>query len=224
MNNIIKSLKFYCSRKAVTICAVMLASLLAMLTGLIVSKKTELFAAFGIISMCGISCLTAAILTAIYNERIQMYEIMSGYKPARIIFGRAAVCLSMALIFLTLTSVMCLIKSRSADMLERLILFWVMVIRSVLTVVFLSPLLKESSFGALLPMLLIMLCSSDLDAVARSPLSFFCYPQCFLLQGEITESFVIKVLASAVIVCGASYAVGFMTLKKKFDLEPKQIS
>lgn len=72
--------------------------------------------------------------------------------------------------------------------------------------------------------MLLMVNGSDMEALARSPLSLLCFGQCTLLVRDITESFVIKVIASAVVSCVIYYLIGYFTLKKKIELEPHSIS
>ena len=72
--------------------------------------------------------------------------------------------------------------------------------------------------------MLLMVNGSDTEALAHSPLSLLCFGQCTLLIRDITEGFVIKVIASAVVSCVIYYLIGYFTLKKKFDLEPHKFT
>ncbi len=224
MNNIISSQCFICKKRSFIISIILFSALLVMGLGLIMSKTAGMFfSAFGMVAMIFAAAVTAGILTSGYTERIQMYEIMAGFRPSQIILGKTVVCVSLTLIFLAGTAVMCMIKGGGEQMLERLLLYWVIVLRSVLCIVFLSPLLKESTAAAMFDAMLIMACGNDPDALNRSPVSLFGYPQCFMMQYELTEGFAVKVIISAVIACTICYITGYITLKRKFDLEPHSL-
>lgn len=169
------------------------------------------------------SALPVFLITYQYAERIQMYEIMAGFKPHQIIIGRTAAYLPFTLLFLIGFSVISLIFDNSAETGLRLVLFGVMTIRAVLGIVFLSPLFKESSFVPLFSIMLMMLSGTDPETLYHSPFSVFVYEQGCLLAGTITEGFIIKVIVSAVISCALYYCIGYITLKRKFDLEPHKL-
>ena len=73
-------------------------------------------------------------------------------------------------------------------------------------------------------MLLLIFGQSDLHAVAQSPLAVLCCGQCVSLGIEITEGFVIKIIATAIVSCIIYYLIGYFTLKMKFDLEPHKLT
>ena len=120
---------------------------------------------------------------------------------------------------------MVLVFDSSTETVQRLLLLSVICIRAVLCIVFLSPLLKESvvapTFSA---MLLMIYGSSELQEVARTPVSFLAFGQSVLLKLPVTEGYVVKVIASAVIACVIYYLIGYYTLKKKIDLEPHKLA
>lgn len=60
----------------------------------------------------------------------------------------------------------------------------------------------------------------SLEGFSHSVFSFTCFGQCGLLGGGVTYSFLAKVIISSVIACVVYYLIGYLTLKKKIDLEP----
>ena len=159
-----------------------------------------------------------------YIERIQMYEIMAGFAPHRIILGRTAVCLPITVVYLGCFTAVCLSFDSSADTVCKLLLFWVIGIRSVLNTVFLSPLTKESAFAPIGSCMLLMISDqSDINAVTQSPLALLCCGQCVSLGAELTNDFIVKVIVSAAVSCVICYFIGYITLKKKIDLEPRKL-
>ena len=188
-------------------------------------EASEAFPMVALIAMLIFTSVSAGILMYGYVERIQMYEIMSGFTPHQIILARTAICLPITAVFLGGFTIMCLCFDNSADMVRRLFLFWVIGIRSVLGVVFLSSLTKESAFAPIGSFMLLMIFGqSDIHAVVKSPLALLCCGQCVSLGVEITKGFVIKVVITAVVSCIIYYLIGYFTLKKKFDLEPHKLA
>lgn len=188
-------------------------------------ETTEALPSVALIAILLFTSVAAGILMYSYVERIQMYEIMAGCTPHQIILGRTAICLPITIIYLGGFTVMCLRFDSSPDMVRRLLLVWVIGIRSVLGVGFLSPLTKEGTFAPIGSFMLLLICSqSDIHAVAQSPLALLCCGQCVSLGTEITNAFVTKVIASAVISCMIYYLIGYFTLKKKFGLETRKIA
>lgn len=188
-------------------------------------QAMEALPSVALIAMLLFTSVAAGILMYCYVERIQMYEIMAGFTPHQIILGRTAICLPITIVYLGCFTVMCLCFDNSPDMVRRLLLFWVIGIRSVLSVVFLSPLTKGSAFAPIGSFMLLMIFNqSDIYAVAQSPIALLCCGQCVSLGIEITEGFVIKVVVTAVVACVIYYLIGYYTLKKKFDLEPHKLT
>ncbi len=139
--------------------------------------------------------------------------------------GKTIVCLPITMICLGCFSIMCLCFDSSSDMVRRLLLFWVIGIRSVLCIVFLSQLTKKSVLAPLGSiMLLLVFGQSDLYEVAHSPLALLCCGQCVSLGTEITNAFITKVIVSAVVSCVIYYLIGYLTLKKKIALELHQLT
>lgn len=188
-------------------------------------ETTEALPSVALIAMLLFTSVAAGILMYCYVERIQMYEIMAGCTPHQIILGRTAICLPITIVYLSGITVMCLCFDSSPDMVRRLLLFWFIGIRSVLGVVFLSPLTKISTFAPIGSFMLLLICSqSDIHAVAQSPLALLCCGQCVSLGTEITADFSMKIIVSAVIACVIYYLIGYFTLKKKIDLETHKLT
>ena len=188
-------------------------------------EATEALPSVALIAMLLFTSVAAGILMYCYVERIQMYEIMAGCTPHQIILGRTAICLPITIVYLGGFTVMCLCFDNSPDMVRRLLLFCMIGIRSVLSVVFLSPLTKGSAFAPIASFMLLMIFNqSDIHVVAQSPIALLCCGQCVSLGIEITEGFVIKVVATAIVACVIYYLIGYYTLKKKFDLEPHKLT
>ena len=116
------------------------------------------------------------------------------------------------------------INDRSPQTVERLLIYCILCVRATLCIVFLSPLLKIGTFAPVFSVMLLMLNGSDMEAVARSPLSLLCFGQCTLLVRDITDGFIIKVIVSAVVSCAIYYLIGYFTLQKKIDLEPHKFT
>lgn len=225
MNNIIYSQLFVCKRRIVSVLACLLSALLILAVGFLITENSrDAISQFGMFALFVIIMLPILPLSFCYCERIQMYEIMAGYRPHQIILGRTAVCLPFTIVILAVCTVICLLGDNSIESVQRLMLYWILAVRATLCIVFLSPLLKESVFVPLFSVMLMMIHGSDMEALSHSPISFLCFAQCTLLGLELTAGFMIKVIASSVISCVIYYIIGYMTLKKKFDLEPHPLS
>lgn len=225
MNNIIKSQVFIMKQKIVSLTAVFIAAVVVIVSGFLLNPNPrEAFSQPGFMAMFIILFIPVIVLCYSYSERIQMYEIMAGFRPHRIILGKTLVILPSVLAFLAAAAIVSLISDNSPQTVERLILYCILCVRGMLCIVFLSPLLKIGTFAPLFSVMLLTINGSDMEALARSPLSLLCFGQCTLLVRDITEGFVIKVIASAVVSCVIYYLIGYFTLKKKFDLEPHKFT
>lgn len=225
MNNIIRSQMMIAKQKIVSLTAVFIAAVVAIVTGFLLNPNSaEAFSQPGFMAMFIFLFIPVIVLCYSYSERIQMYEIMAGFRPHQIILGKTLVILPFAIAFLAAAAIVSLINDSSPQTVERLLLYCILCVRATLCVVFLSPLLKIGTFSPLFSMMLLMVNGSDMEALARSPLSLLCFGQCTLLVRDITDGFVIKVIVSAVVSCVIYYLIGYFTLKKKIELEPHPIS
>ena len=231
MNNIIKSQRLLMKRYIFLICVLFLAALVsitirAFTKGGIQSLSTQTLAAGSIYAIALISFIPTLAISFGYTQRIQMYEIMAGFRPHQIMLGKAFVYLPVTLLYLVSVLAVYLISDSSSEMIRILILFCLLCIRFTLCVIFLSPLLKESTFAPLFSVMLLMIMQiydeiyGSVERFSHSVFSFTCFGQCALLGGEITDSFMAKVIISSVIACVIYYFIGYLTLKKKIDLEP----
>lgn len=225
MNNIIRSQLFIMKQKVVSLTAIFIAAVVVMLAGFLLNPNPgDAFSQPGFFSMFIVLFIPVMVITYCYSERIQMYEIMAGFRPHQIILGKTLVILPPLLAFLAAAAIISLINDSSPQTVERLLLYCILCVRATLCIIFLSPLLKIGTFSPIFSVMLLMVNGSDMEALARSPLSLLCFGQCTLLVRDITESFVIKVIASAVVSCVIYYLIGYFTLKKKFDLEPHKFT
>ncbi len=225
MNNIIRSQMFIMKHKAVPLTAAFLSALLAMACGFMLNQNpAEAFSQPGFMAMFIVLFIPVIVLCYSYSERIQMYEIMAGFRPHKIIFGKLIALMPVLLLYLAAAIIISMMNDSSPQTVTRLILYCILCIRGMLCVVFLSPLLKLGSFAPLFSVMLLMTNGSDMEALSHSSLSFLCFGQCALLVRDITDSFMIKVIVSAVVSCVIYYLIGYFTLKKKIDLEPHQLT
>ena len=65
--------------------------------------------------------------------------------------------------------------------------------------------------------------SVDTEALLHSPVSYLAFGQCRLLGQTAHDEPLIKVAATAVAACVIYYFIGYLTLKKKFQLEPSKM-
>ena len=225
MNNIIRSHMFIMKHKAVSLTATFLSALLAMVCGFLLNQNpAEAFSQHCFTAMFIFLFVPVIVLCYSYSERIQIYEVMAGFRPHQIILGKVIVLMPVLLIYLAAAVVISIINDSSPQTVTRLILYCILCVRGMLCVVFLSPLLKLGSFAPLFSVMLLTINGSDMEALSHSSLSFLCFGQCTLLARDITDGFVIKVILSAVISCVIYYLIGYFTLKKKIALEPHQLT
>lgn len=225
MNNIIKSHIFIMKQKIVSLTTIFIAAVVVMVTGFLLNPNLgEAFSQTGSMAMFIVLFIPVMVITYCYSERIQMYEIMTGFRPHQIILGKTLVILPSVLAFLAAAAIVSLISDNSPQAMGRLLLYCVLCVRAALCIVFLSPLLKICTFAPLFSVMLLMVNGSDMEALARSPLSLLCFGQCTLLVHDITEGFVIKVIVSAVVFCTIYYLIGYFTLKKKIYLKTHLIN
>ena len=225
MNNIMRSQMFIMKQKIVSLTAVFIAAVVAIVTGFLLNPNlAEVFSQPGFMAMFIFLFIPVIVLCYSYSERIQMYEIMAGFRPHQIILGKTLVILPFAIAFLAAAAIVSLISDNSPQTVERLLIYCILCIRATLCIVFLSPLLKIGTFAPVFSVMLLMLNGSDMEAVARSPLSLLCFGQCTLLVRDITDGFMIKVIVSAVVSCAIYYLIGYFTLQKKIDLEPHKFT
>ena len=225
MNNIMRSQMFIMKQKIVSLTAVFIAAVVAIVTGFLLNPNlAEVFSQPVFFAMFIFLFIPVIVLCYSYSERIQMYEIMAGFRPHQIILGKTLVILPFAIAFLAAAAIVSLISDNSPQTVERLLIYCILCIRATLCIVFLSPLLKIGTFAPVFSVMLLMLNGSDMEAVARSPLSLLCFGQCTLLVRDITDGFMIKVIVSAVVSCAIYYLIGYFTLQKKIDLEPHKFT
>ena len=225
MNNIMRSQMFIMKQKIVSLTAVFIAAVVVSVTGFLLNPNlAEAFSQPGFMAMFIFLFIPVIVLCYSYSERIQMYEIMAGFRPHQIILGKTLVILPFAIAFLAAAAIVSLISDNSPQTVERLLIYCILCVRATLCIIFLSPLLKIGTFAPVFSVMLLMVNGSDMEALAHSPLSLLCFGQCTLLVHDITEGFVIKVIASAVVSCVIYYLIGYFTLKKKIELEPHPIS
>lgn len=225
MNNIIKSQMFIIKQKSVSLTAVFIAAVVAIVTGFLLNQNAaEVFSQPGLMALFVVLFIPVIVLCYSYSERIQMYEIMAGFRPHQIIFGKLITLMPVLLLYLAVTIAISIMNDSSPQTVTRLILYCILCIRGILCIVFLSPLFKLGSFAPLFSVMLLTINGSDMEALSHSPLSFLCFGQCALLVCDITDGFVIKVIVSAVVSCAIYYLIGYFTLKKKIALEPHQLT
>ena len=86
MNNIIKSQMFIMKHKAVSLTAAFVSALLAMSCGFLLNQNSaEAFSQAGLMALFIVLFSPVIVLCYSYSERIQMYEIMAGFRPHKII-------------------------------------------------------------------------------------------------------------------------------------------
>ena len=231
MNNIVKSQFLLLKRYIFLVCGIIIAAPVSVMIGAftkggIQNLSTQTLAAGSIYAIALISFIPILAIGFGYTQRIQMYEIMAGFRPHQIMLGKALVYLPVTLIYLVSVLAVYLISDISSEMIRILILFCLLCIRFTLCVIFLSPFLKESTFAPLFSVIVLMIMQiyveiyGSVEKFSHSVFSFTCFGQCALLGGEITDSFMAKVIISSVIACIVYYLIGYITLKKKIDLEP----
>ena len=225
MNNIIRSQMFIMKHKAVSLTAAFVSALLAMACGFLLNQNAaEVFSQPGLMALFIVLFIPVIVLCYSYSARIQMYEVMAGFRPHKIIFGKVITLMPVLFLYLAAAIIISMMNDSSPQNVTRLILYCILCVRGMLCVVFLSPLLKLGSFAPLFSVMLLTINGSDMEALSHSPLSFLCFGQCALLVRDITDGFVIKVILSAVISCVIYYLIGYFTLKKKIALEPHQLT
>ena len=225
MNNITKCQVLIMKHRAVSLIVTFLSALLVIFFGTMLSDDpAEAISQPGFMAMFIFLFIPVIVICYSYTVRIQMYEVMSGFSPQKIILGKVIAFLPVLLLYLAAVSVITIMNDSSSQTVTRLILYCILCVRGMLCVVFLSPLFKMGSFAPLFSIMLLTINGSDMDALSRSPLSLLCFGQCVLIVRDITEGFVIKVIASAVVSCVIYYLIGYFTLKKKFDLEPHKFT
>lgn len=225
MNNIIKTQMFIMKQKIVSLTAVFIAAVVVIVSGFLLNPNpAETLTQPGFMAMFIVLFIPIMVISYSYSERIQMYEIMAGFRPHQIILGKTLVILPPLLAFLAASAIVSLINDSSQQTLERLLLYCILCVRATLCIVFLSPVLKIGTFAPVFSVMLLMVNGSDTEALAHSPLSLLCFGQCTLLIRDITDGFVIKVIISAIVSCTIYYLIGYFTLKKKIELELHPIS
>lgn len=231
MNNIVKSQRFLMKRYMFLVCGLVIAALVSVMIeafakGGIQNLSPQTLAAGSIFAIALISFTPTLAISFGYTQRIQIYEIMAGFRPYQIMLGKALVYLPVTLIYLVSVLAVYLISDSNSEMIRILTLFCLLCIRFTLCVIFLSPLLKESTFAPLFSVMVLMIMQiyseiyGSVEKFSHSVFSFTCFGQCALLGGEITDSFMAKVIMSSVIASVIYYLIGYLTLKKKIDLEP----
>lgn len=235
MNNLIKAewFRYMKTSKTTTVMLVFLALILTLFT---VNADDGTFAPLSSVILSnrgtmGIFCVLSIIILSITNgyiNRTQIYEVMAGNPPSRIILSRVAVYVPfITAVYLIPTLIIYLLFNHSAEMIQTLILFSVLYFRAMLTSIFLSPLLKESSFAPAFLNIMFLIPKGLFDtaqAYSDSIFGFTGFGQLSLLSEGITLEFTAKILITSVISCIICYFIGYFTLKKKFDLEPHPLA
>ncbi len=231
MNNIIKSQRLICKKNIIWIAELLLITLFFSFVNVfseegISGLSLQTLAGGSFIPIVLMGFIPTLVIGFSYTQRIQMYEIMAGFRPHQIMLGKAAVYLPITVAYLAVVTAVYLIADSSTDMIRLLILFWMLCLRFTLCVIFLSPLLKEQIFMPMFSITVLMAMpiyveiDGSLEGFSHSVFSFTCFGQCGLLGGGVTYSFMAKVIISSVIACVVYYLIGYLTLKKKIDLEP----
>ena len=220
MKNIFKTQLYLCKQRKGLIGVIWLVAVVAFI--LLLFLKDNAADVFGnsVLPMFIISALPAFMIAYNYTEKIQIYEITSGYKPHEIVFGKTLAYLPFTISFLVAVFIASLIRFGAAS-LTFIPLFCILTIRMTLCVIFLSTLTKG---GAWIPLLSGMVATffKDTQALQNSPVSFLAAGQCALLNQPIDNAFILKVVISSIVACVIYYVVGHMVVKKKFDLEPRK--
>lgn len=227
MNNIIRAQdvllgknKRYLGALLIALCTI-LAGVLNIegleIKGLKYIEVSHLVVASGYV-LCFVGIFACCILTIGYTSRVQMYEIMAGYSPREVLFGKAFFVIKwLCSLFLIPMSVVCLIGDQSPEMLTVIMIYWVLCIRFSLVCIFLSPLLKKESFVCIFSVM-VMMFSENPAAIQHSFISWFSFAQCLLLTMDITSDLVVKVLVSGVGAVSLAYVIGYVVLKNKINL------
>ncbi|MBQ9461494.1 MAG: hypothetical protein IJU51_06225 [Clostridia bacterium] len=224
MNNMIRSQMMIMKQRIVSLTAIFIAAVVVIATGFLLDPNpAQAFSQPGLMAMFISLFIPVMVISYCYSERIQIYEVMAGFRPHQILLGKTIVILPSILAFLATAAIVSLINDSSPQTVERLLLYCILCVRATLCIVFLSPLLKIGTFAPVFSVMLLMVNGSDVEALSHSPLSLLCCGQCTLLVLDITDDFVIKVIASAVVSCVTYYLIGYFTLKKKVELEPHPI-
>ncbi|MBR6626836.1 MAG: hypothetical protein IKL04_02505 [Lachnospiraceae bacterium] len=227
MNNIVKSQLILCKKYWLSVMASVLIPivLFVLLFGVpeLIEENKNVLGVYGFTATLIVLIGVTFVISFGYMQRIQMYEIMAGKKPHQIILGRMCAFLPITLVFLVILTPFYWIWLPGME--HTLFLFWVICIRMTLVTIFLSPILKEATFGVPLSSIIIMFSygSYGTESYSHSAFSWLGFGQCILLGEEITDTFIIKVICSGVIACVICYIIGHITLKKKIDLEPHQL-
>lgn len=241
MNNIIKAQQYLLKKKRITVSILLMVSLSVVFLGLLKIDGLSItgiqplsihhLASSSIYTVWLTGMIPIVVLSFSYITRIQMYEIMAGFSPNQIIFGKAVCYLAYLIpLFLIPITIVCLWCDRSAEMVKMLLLYWILCLRFSLCTIFLSPLLKELTIASAFSLMVIIVMSlyaqiyASNEEFSHSVFSLTCFAQCSLLTGKITDGFIVKVILSAVVACITSYMIGYLTLKKKIDLEPHPLS
>ena len=225
MNNIIRSQMFVMKHRIVSLTVTFLSALLVMLCGSLLSDDSaEAISQPGFMAMFIFLFIPVIVLCYSYSVRIQMYEVMSGFRPNQMILGKVIALTPVLLLYLAAATVISMMNDSSPQTVTRLILYCILCVRGMLCVVFLSPMFKICSFAPVFSVMLLMFGGSEMEVMSHSPLSFLFFGQCMMLGCEITEGLVVKIIVSAVVSCAIYYLIGYFTLKKKIALEPHQLT
>ena len=101
MNNIMRSQLFIMKQKIVSLTAVFITAVAAIATGFLLNPNPgEAFSQPGFMAVFIFLFIPVIVLCYSYSERIQMYEIMAGFRPHQIIVGKTLVILPFAIAFL----------------------------------------------------------------------------------------------------------------------------
>lgn len=235
MNNLIKAewFRYMKTSKITTILLVVLALFLTLFTvttedGTHTPLSSAALSKGGIAGILCVLSIVVLSITSGYTNRTQLYEVMAGYSPSCIIFSRVAVYVPfITAVYLMPTLIIYLLCNHSTEMIQTLVLFTVIYLRVVLTGIFLTPLLKESSFASIFLNIMFIMprgIFNTAQAYSDSIFGFTGFGQLTLLSNGITAEFSMKIIITSIVSCIICYFIGYLTLKKKVDLEPHPLA
>lgn len=225
MNNIIRSQYVLIRQRIVMCAAIFIAAVGTIMFGTaFATDASDILGVFGIQALAVILFIPTFIISNGYAERVQMYEIMAGFRPHQILLGKVMAFMPWMTAFIASSAVMIIMYDSSDTTVQRVMIYSIICLRITLNVIFLSPVFKVMSGAPLCTLFLLMFGDSDMAEMMHTPFSLFGFVQCSLLAGDITAEYMIKVTATAVLSCVICYAIGHTTLKRKINLEPNQLN
>ena|GEM_PF-5861148 len=124
MNNIIKAQMFIMKQKIVSLTAIFIAAVVVIVSGFLLNPNPgEAFSQPGFMAMFIVLFIPVMVISYSYSERIQMYEVMAGFRPHQIILGKTLVVLPPLLAFLAAAAIVSLTNDSSPQTVERLLIY-----------------------------------------------------------------------------------------------------